>query len=94
MGIAKHDCVVFQQNNVQIPEESAGCPQHTKRSAHAMTATKPTTNTTIFKVVAPKAIGLPKPPQISPKVSVCMSMSFYSQMSEELVATSGNSYRA
>ena len=52
------------QDDVPAPEESAGRPRRAGRSAQA--------KSTMAKLGAPKAVGLPKPPQTLAKVRVLL----------------------
>ena len=58
-----HPCGCTWQEDVQAAEESVGRPRRVRRSA---------TKSAMVKLNAPKAVGLPKPPQIPPKVRETM----------------------
>ena len=61
VGAPKHcSSGLLWQDDVPAPEESAGRPRRAVRSAQA--------KSTMAKLGAPKAVGLPKPPQILAKV--------------------------
>ena len=58
----EHECGLFWQEDVHVLEEGGGRPQRAVRNTQAINAAKTTTKSTMVKLGAPKAVGLPKPP--------------------------------
>ena len=75
----EHWCGMLWQDEVPVPEESGGRPRRAGRSAQA--------KSTMAKLGAPKAVGLPKPPQTLAKVRdlvfVCLHCLLACRRSEE-----------
>jgi hypothetical protein len=64
----RHECGLTWQEDAQVVEGASGRPRRAVRNAHGTTSTKATSKSTIVKLAPPKAVGLPKPPQILAKV--------------------------
>ena len=62
------ECGLLWQEDAQVVEEVAGRPRRAVRNAQGTTSMKSTSKSTIVKLAPPKAVGLPKPPQILAKV--------------------------
>ena len=63
-----HECGLNWQDDAQVVEEAAGRPRRAVQNAHSTTSAKSTSKSIIVKLAPPKAVGLPKPPQILAKV--------------------------
>ena len=62
------ECGLVWQEDAQVVEEAAGRPRRAVRNAQGTTSVKSTSKSTIVKLAPPKAVGLPKPPQVLAKV--------------------------
>ena len=63
-----HERGTILQENAQVVEEGTGRPRRSVRNSPVKTLAKSISKSTIVKLAPPKAVGLPKPPQILAKV--------------------------
>ena len=68
---------------MHVPEEAAGRPRRVGRSAQATNAAKSTAKSTMAKLGAPPAVGMPKPPQIFTSIIAGIIASIIEDILEE-----------